>query len=134
LGSKTRDTAHTIALGKLQELRDKKLWQQNEVKHYYSELSDVVREYLEKRYAIKTHEKTTDEIFAGLKYMNIADEDRNKLSQILLLADLVKFAKEKPLPADNEQSMDNAISFVLDTQQPVEPPKNTEGGSAGEPV
>jgi ABC-type multidrug transport system fused ATPase/permease subunit len=121
---------HIIALGKLQQLRDKKLWQQDAMKEYHSELSDIIREYLEKRYVIKTHEKTTDEIFAALKYMDIANEYRLKLNQVLILADLVKFAKEKPLPVDNELSMENALSFVLKTQQVTELPQQAEGGSA----
>jgi hypothetical protein len=121
--------AHIVALGKLQQLRDKKLWQQDGVKQYYSELSDIIREYLEKRYVVKTHEKTTDEIFAALKYMDIANEYRIKLNQVLILADLVKFAKEKPLPVDNELSMENALAFVLKTQETVEMQINTEGGS-----
>jgi hypothetical protein len=121
--------AHIIALGKLQQLRDKKLYQQDAVKQYHSELSDIIREYLEKRYVIKTHEKTTDEIFAALKYMDIANEYRVKLNQVLILADLVKFAKEKPLPVDNELSMENALGFVLKTQQAAELPTNIEGGS-----
>ncbi|MDB5088875.1 MAG: Oxygen tolerance [Mucilaginibacter sp.] len=121
--------AHIIALGKLQQLRDKKLYQQDAVKQYHSELSDIIREYLEKRYVVKTQEKTTDEIFAALKYMDIANEYRVKLSQVLILADLVKFAKEKPLPVDNELSMENALGFVLKTQQAAELPTNTEGGS-----
>ena len=118
---------HIIAVNKLKELREKKLWQQGEVKQYYIELSDVLREYLEKRYAIKTHEKTTDEIFAGLKRIDITGENKNTLHQILTLSDLVKFAKEKPLPAENEQSMDNAIIFVLGTQQ-AQAAVNMEGG------
>lgn len=122
--------AHVIALDKLRQLRDKKLWQQDAVKEYHSELSDIIREYLEKRYVIKTHEKTTDEIFAALKYMHIANEYRSKLSQVLILADLVKFAKEKPLPVDNELSMENALSFVLKTQQAAEAVPQTEGGTA----
>lgn len=124
---------HTIALNKLQELRDKKLWQNNQVKQYHIELSDVLREYLEKRYTIKTHEKTTDEIFDSLRYVEITDANRNKLRQILVLADLVKFAKENPIPAENEQSMDSAINFVTTTKQ-AELPKNTEEGGADEPV
>ncbi|HEY5327230.1 MAG TPA: BatD family protein [Mucilaginibacter sp.] len=117
-----------IALNRLKELRDKKLWQQDKVKQYHSDLTDIIRDYLEKRYLIKTHEKTTGEIFEGLKYLDITVENKNMLRQILVLADLVKFAKEKPLPADNEQSMDNAINFVLKTQSAVLP-VNTEGGS-----
>lgn len=120
---------HQIALSKLKELRDKKLWQQDDVKQYHSEISDIIREYMEKRYGIKAHEKTTDEIFACLKYLDIAEENKNSLWQMLRLADLVKFAKEKPLPADNEQSMDNAINFVLKTQQ-LAVPVSAEGGSS----
>ena len=119
---------HTLALNKLQELRDKKLWQSGYVKEYHIELSDVIRDYLEKRYAVKTHEKTTDEIFAGLKNKDISAENKNMLRQILALADLVKFAKEKPLPDENEQSIDNATSFVSQTQK-MEQPLNTEGGN-----
>lgn len=127
---------HTIALNKLAELRDKKLWQQNEVKQYYSELSDVIREYLEKRYTIKTQEKTTDEIFAGLKRVDITAESKGLLHELLVLADLVKFAKEKPEAIENEQSIERAISFVLQTQKVEKPaakegPENIEGGSAG---
>lgn len=115
------------ALRQLKELKNKKLWQQEEVKQYHIELSDIIREYLEKRYAIKTHEKTTDEIFAGLKRMAITDENKSKLKHILVLADLVKFAKEKPLPAENEESLEIAIDFVVATKQTDKPAP--EGGS-----
>jgi len=121
---------HTIALNKLKELRDKKLWQQDEVKQYYIELSDIIREYLEKRYVIKTYEKTTDEIFAALRHMDISSDNRNTLNQILVLSDLVKFAKEKPLPAENEQSIEMAMAFVVSTQQRPEPAATPEGGKA----
>jgi hypothetical protein len=116
----------TISL--LQALRDKKLWQQGHTKAYYIDLSDIIREYLEKRYTIKTHEKTTDEIFAALKYIDITDANRSALRKILVMADLVKFAKEQPLPYENEQSMDDSIAFVRNTTPVVEPIKPIEGG------
>jgi len=114
--------AHILALNKLQQLRDKKLWQSDAVKDYYIELSDILREYLERRYVVKTHEKTTDEIFAALRYMDIANDEREKLRQVLVLSDLVKFAKEKPLPEDNEQSMNNALGFIMLTKQEPQAP------------
>lgn len=104
--------AHVQALSKLSSLRDKKLWQQDEVKQYHSELTDIIREFLEKRYKIRAMEQTSDEIFSGLRHLEINEENRNQLRQMLMLADLVKFAKQKPLATDNEQSMDNAIGFV----------------------
>lgn len=120
---------HVTALKQLKDLQDKKLWQQEQVKEYYIGLSDIIREYLEKRYDIKTHEKTTDEIFNSLKYVDIVDENRNRLRQILILSDLAKFAKERPLPADNEQSMHNAIDFVEKTRQ-AELRESREGGES----
>ncbi len=107
---------HIVALDQLKVLRDKKLWQNGRVKEYYIELSDILREYLEKRYVVKTHEKTTDEIFAGLRNVLIPEESRSKLKQVLILADLVKFAKERPLPPENELSIDNSLDFVVKTQ------------------
>ena len=120
---------HVIALNKLNALRDKKLWQQDEVKQYYIELSDILREYLEKRYLVKTYEKTTDEIFESIKRFDIKTEDKRLLHETLVLSDLVKFAKAKPVPAENEQSIDAAFLFVRDTQQ-AEVPVNREGGAA----
>lgn len=107
--------AHLLALEQLHTLRNKKLWQQDAVKEYYSELSDIIREYLEKKYQINAMEQTSEEILSGLKHMQMRPEDSNKLRQVLLLADLVKFAKAKPLNTDNELSMDNAIGFVNGT-------------------
>jgi len=125
---------HTVAIGKLKELQAKKLWQQGEVKLYYIELTDILREYLEKRYDIKTHEKTTDEILDSLKSREIADDNRSNLQRVLVMADLVKFAKEKPIPAENEEALETSIDFVIKTQQAATPqtkPDNTEGGKGG---
>ena len=115
---------HLQALNKLNALRDKKLWEQEEVKQYHSELTDIIREFLEKRYKIRAMEQTSDEIFSGIRHLEIAEENRNQLRQILMLADLVKFAKQKPLNADNEQSMANAIGFVTAAGASDQPPKN----------
>jgi len=122
--------AHVLALTKLQQLRERKLWQQEAVKEYHSELTDILREYLEKRYEVKTHERTTEEIIASLKHMAISNEYRVKLNEVLTLADLVKFAKAKPLPVDNELTMENAIAFVNKTQETAQlPPQPAEGGT-----
>ena len=107
---------HTIALDKLNALKSQKLWEQGQVKAYHSELADIIREYLEKRYAVNALEQTSEEIFSGLKHLSIAEQNMDKLRQMLLLADLVKFAKARPLNSDNENSMENAISFVMKTK------------------
>jgi hypothetical protein len=61
-------------------------------------------------------EQTTYDIM--LSWNNAGYNDRNLhdiLKQLLNLADLVKFAKEKPLPSDNEINLDNAYVFVRNT-------------------
>lgn len=104
--------AHELALGKLQALRDRKLWQQGEVKAYYSELSDILRDFLERRYRLPAMEQTTDEISGALAATDIPEQQKDRLRQVLTLADLVKFARAHPLHADNELSMEQAIAFV----------------------
>ncbi|MFC0516862.1 hypothetical protein ACFFGT_21825 [Mucilaginibacter angelicae] len=122
---------HIQALQKLEEIKNKQLWQHDQVKQYYIELSDVVREYLEKRYTIQALEQTSEEIFASLRNMEIASEDRNLLRQLLVLADMVKFAKEKPVAHENEKSMENAVTFIKDTQPHARPADvNVKGDEA----
>ncbi len=122
---------HIQALQKLEEIKSKQLWQHDQVKQYYIELSDVVREYLEKRYTIQALEQTSEEIFASLRHMDIASEDRNLLRQLLVLSDMVKFAKEKPAANENEKSMENAVTFIKDTQPHARPTDvNVKGDEA----
>ncbi|RKR84949.1 hypothetical protein BDD43_5202 [Mucilaginibacter gracilis] len=123
--------AHVIALDKLYALREQKLWQQDRIKEYHSQISDVMRHYLEKRYSISANEQTTDEILASLRYMDITEPERAMLKQVLVLSDLVKFAKEKPLAAENEHSINNAIDFVVKTQLKPAPTIIKEGESDG---
>jgi hypothetical protein len=127
---KPKVAPHVLALNQLKELRDKNLWQQGETKQFHSELTDILREYLEKRYLVKAHEQTTDEILSGLRRKHLDEDDKNMLNKILILADLVKFAKEKPLPAENEQSINNAIYFVERTRHHELSESSAEGGNA----
>lgn len=117
-----------IAVEKLKALQAKKLWQQDQVKLYYIELTDILREYLEKRYDIRTHEKTTDEIITSLR-SKLNDDNGTRLQRILVTADLVKFAKEQPTPHENDEVLEKSLDFVVKTKQSVTPAENTEGGS-----
>lgn len=119
-----------IAMNKLHELQHKKLWKQNQVKLHYIELTDILREYLEMRYRINTHEQTTAEILAGLKDKNMPSDARNILNQLLSGADLVKFAKERPAPAENEQSIAHAVDFIKLTREEAKLIDSKQEGSA----
>jgi hypothetical protein len=115
--------AHIIALDKLQKLSDEKLWQNDKLKQYHIALTDILREYIENRFKIPALEQTTDEILFGFRNIAIDDESRNKLKQVLILGDLVKFAKEQPLANENEKSMQNSYDFINGTKREEESTK-----------
>lgn len=115
--SKPQEPPHIIALRELDALRDAKLWQRNEYKQYYTRLTEIIRNYIERRFDIPAMEQTSYDILTSWKNKGNNDQDLyNILKQLLNLADLVKFAKEKPLPTDNESNLENAYVFVRMTK------------------
>ena len=119
--SKPKEPAHIIALRALNKLKQKKLWQADKEKTYYSELTYILREYFENRFQISALERTSHELLELIKHSNIIEKERFlELNQILVLGDLAKFAKFKPLPDENDLSLKNAFSIVENTIPEVE--------------
>jgi len=113
---KPADPPHVIALRELNALKEKKLWQNNHIKKYHTQLTDIIRKYIEARFVIQAMEMTSNEIIqAFLQEKYISEQCLLGLRQILTLADFVKFAKIQPLPDENDLSMRNAYQFVNDT-------------------
>jgi hypothetical protein len=118
--------AHEIALEALSNLEKEKVWQtqNNGVKNYHSQLSDIVRTYIELRYKIPAMELTTDEILNNFKRSSMSEELKGYLKQLLELSDLVKFAKAQPLPHEHEMSLAHAYDFVKGTIPQQKSPKD----------
>ena len=116
---------HQIALDALDNLRFKKIWQSGRIKDYHTELTDIIREYLNGRFYIHAPEMTTDEIMEALKVTASNDQARQKIWQTLTMADLVKFAKMQPLPLEHDASFNNAFDFVKETMHIAAPENNT---------
>ena len=112
---KPKIPAHEIALKRLEEIRAAKLWQNNQTKEFHVEVTDTMRQYIEDRFKLDALEQTTSEIMDSLKAVQLSDELRNSIKKTLELADLVKFAKVKPLADENERSLDVAFRFVKET-------------------
>jgi len=108
--------AHEVAMEKLTALKAQKLWQQERVKEYYIQLSDITREYIELRFIVPALEQTTDEIMQGMSRSELSHQQLGELRQLLTLSDLVKFAKEKPLPSENERCIEMAQSLITQTR------------------
>ncbi|WP_235297277.1 hypothetical protein [Portibacter marinus] len=105
------------ALTSLKALRQQELWQKGEIKQYQSELSHIIREYLEGRYDIHALESTTSDIIRSIKDRSFTETDQVKLRRILQISDLVKFAKAKPEVNIHEEFMYDAIEFVQRTRR-----------------
>jgi len=114
------EKAHEKALRLLRELQAKQYMQQGKGKEYFSEISDIVRTYLEDRFAVTALEQTTDELLALLKKLtdNKAElrKVRPQLKLILRTADLAKFAKANPLPDEYEACYAAAVEVVQRTR------------------
>lgn len=106
------------AMYKLNELDEKLLWQNNKVKEYYSELTDIIRNYIERELKVPALEKTSDEIMETLNdfyeanTINTTKENIKKLKDLFQEADLVKFAKSKPLASEIEEDRKDAELVV----------------------
>lgn len=107
--------AHELALKALQQLAQQRLWQQQQIKPYYTALTDILRQYLHQRYNIVTAEATSDEILQASQ-QHLSEEQQGDLQQILYRADAVKFAKAEPLPQEHIESHEKAEQFVQQTR------------------
>lgn len=125
---------HQLALDALDELKKKKLWQQGLIKEYHTGLTEIIRDYIEKRFDIQAIEMTTWEILVSFKKIQIEKGLKDDLQNMLELADLVKFAKASPLPSEHDQSLAKAENFVIRTipAKPFEPVVSAENGIKSE--
>lgn len=118
---------YEVAIAKLDKMKQQKLWQQNRSKEYHTELTDVIREYIERTFDIPCMEMTSEEILEHLNHLKFETKPAYlALLQILRLADLVKFAKWNPATDEHELSLNNAYSFVNQTK--IEDAKPLEEG------
>lgn len=115
---------HTLKL--LNELEAQELWQKNQVKEYYVQLTDIVRYYIEQRFRTPALELTTDELLYKAQMHRELLPYVSVLTVILQTADLAKFAKWQPLPQEHIDAIDNAKKFVATSRPPLTEQPTTE--------
>lgn len=121
------DPAHLIAFRELEKLKEEQVWQKGELKHYYTRLTEILRQYLENRYGVCSLEMTTSETLEALVKTGFRkDESYTLLKTILNGSDLVKFAKYKPDPAENEEHFSYSWKFVENTKVKEEITENNK--------
>ena len=105
--------AYVTALNDLEKLKTEQKWQSGKIKDYYSDISDIIRTYIELGLSTPAMEMLTKDIINALKNKNINTEN---LSSLLNTADLAKYAKSKPSSNENELIMKIAFDFVHQTK------------------
>lgn len=111
---------HQVAMQEIARIKEEKSWQKGDPKGYYTELTDVIRNYIHDRFGFNAMEKTSAEIIEYLQE-NKDKEAVEDLKQLFQTADLVKFAKYAPLLNENDMNLMSAIEFVNQTKMEVDP-------------
>lgn len=123
--------AEEVALEQLDAIKAAKIWQQGHGKQYHTELTDVIRTYIGRRFDVHSTEKTSDETLRELKPILLSNQPSavsiqngkelyERLSKMLQLADFVKFAKYEAMPEENEGALNTAYEFVNATTPQTE--------------
>lgn len=104
---------HIIALRDFDKLEKKELWQKSQHKLFYSELTDILRTYIDRRYNISSLEMTSSETLESLLDSGFNNKELYELLRnIFNRADLSKFAKYKAVDTENIESIAHARLFV----------------------
>lgn len=110
------EPAHVIALRELQRLEEQRLWEGDAYKEHQTRLSMITRRYLQRRYGIPAPESTTSEIIRQLRPLGLRSEQTSRVTELLQLADMVKYAKAVPPTESHRQLLADARRFVTETQ------------------
>lgn len=116
--------AHIIALEKLEQLEAAAAWKTGDIKGFQSDLTYILREYLENRYELQALEATSPEIIKDLKSLKLDEE--GTLRAVLETADLVKFAKAIPAESIHLESLAKVRNFVTATKYTPPPSTSNE--------
>ncbi|MGM9689927.1 MAG: hypothetical protein ACI3ZJ_03700 [Bacteroidaceae bacterium] len=115
ISNKKRQPPHKVAMQKIEQIKEEKIWQSEDSKEYYTQLTDTLRNYIKERYGFNAMEMTSYEIIQHLQEVN--DEDAiNELRELFQTADLVKFAKYSTLINENDRNLVNAIEYINQTK------------------
>lgn len=117
---------YEVALLALKQLREEKLWQQGDVKQYYTRITDVLRAYFEQQFNIPALEQTSEELLQHIKPVTVLNQQRDRLRDLLTVADLAKFAKLHPTPEEHERALSQAFEIVEWTKPAAEKAKEAE--------
>lgn len=116
----------------LKNLQNSKYLLESKHKEYYSELTDIVRKYLEEEVHISASESTTDELITKLELLldserlHLSKETIGDFRRVLQKADLVKFAKSQPQDYEAENDRQTIENVVVKTKEALPEPSEED--------
>lgn len=111
------------ALELIRKMADDKLWLSvGEEKRFFTELTDVLRQYFYRRYDVNALEMTSSELIDALKKTDMPLKLRDDVRFICFTGDMTKFAKHKPQADECASCVTLAEGIVLATM----PKDNTD--------
>lgn len=111
--------AHDLALADLGRLIAEQLIEQGRCKVFYQRLSDILRRYIENRFALRAPERTTEEFLTESRHARCFNAgDLRLLEEFLTHCDMVKFAEFVPNPVRMNESLDTVRAFIERTKSP----------------
>lgn len=116
---------HLMAMKKIEAIKADNNYRKDDLKQYYTDLTDVIRNYIKERFGFNAMEMTSSEIIERLQQV----EDKSSISDLKALfstADLVKFAKHLPLINENDMNLVTAIDFINHTKEDEVPGQKNE--------
>ena len=113
---RARLTAFDRAMARLDRLQRRGLPAADAADAWYVELSDIVRRYIEERFALRAPELTTEEFLAEAgRSPELTATHRELLSAFLATCDRVKFARYSPGEDESQGALDVAKQFLNET-------------------
>ncbi len=104
----------------LQKLLARRLAEQGQVDIFFEELARILKMYLGGRFRIELLEQTTTEVPDRLRQSGTPVEWIERIHELLLTCDMVKFAGRVPVVEDCREAIDRAYRIVDGTKpQPV---------------
>ncbi len=107
---------HEIALEALERLKNSDLLDHNAFIEFYTELSEIIRQYINGRFFIVAMEMTSSEILEKLRNADLQKEQIALFERFFNFCDFVKFAKKIPAQSETENTVESAYRLINETR------------------
>jgi hypothetical protein len=108
---------HIVALQKLEQLKARESWLKGDEKTFQVDLSQIIREYIDRRFEVSSLDKTSAEAVSIIRLLDISEGNKMALTSALMLGDQIKFAKFKAAHDMHLKSLNDCIDFVQKTKR-----------------